>query len=75
MEKEAILYGNGFSKRENRPFFIAHKNSGREEPLLDHLHKTARLAEKFAGAFGAGEMGYLVGLAHDIGKYLSLIHI
>ena len=69
MEKEAILYGNGFSKRENRPFFIAHKNSGREEPLLDHLHKTARLAEKFAGAFGAGEMGYLVGLAHDIGKY------
>ena len=69
MEKETILYGNGFSTRGNRPFFIAHKSSDREEPLLDHLHKTARLAEKFAGAFGAGEMGYLVGLAHDIGKY------
>lgn len=69
MEKETILYGNGFSTRGNRPFFIAHKSSDREEPLLDHLHKTARLAEKFAGAFEAGEMGYLVGLAHDIGKY------
>ena len=71
MDNEKIPSGRGFSKGKNLPFFIAHKKSGREELLLDHLHKTARLSEKFAGAFGAGEMGFLAGLAHDIGKYSS----
>ncbi|QEH32074.1 DEAD/DEAH box helicase [Aquisphaera giovannonii] len=37
--------------------------------LEDHLLGTARLAEGFASAFGAGEWGRLAGLWHDLGKY------
>lgn len=61
--------GFRFSVEENGPLFVAHKNGDREEPLRSHLLKTAHLAKGFAGAFGAGELGYLMGLAHDIGKY------
>ena len=63
--------GKGFPNGENEPLFIAHKSEDgtREEKVLEHLHETARLAEHFAGAFEAGDLGYLTGLVHDIGKY------
>lgn len=49
---------------------IAHINDGGEEqPIKDHLLGTAELARQFADEFGCGEVGYLCGLMHDIGKY------
>ncbi|HWR43614.1 CRISPR-associated helicase Cas3' [Sporomusa sp.] len=37
--------------------------------LLDHLLIVAQLAEARAAKFGAGKLGRVVGLAHDLGKY------
>lgn len=37
--------------------------------LLDHLNAVAILAEEKASKFGAGKLGKIAGLAHDIGKY------
>ncbi|MBP3701319.1 MAG: CRISPR-associated helicase Cas3' [Lachnospiraceae bacterium] len=50
--------------------FYAHiSEDGRKQTVLQHLEGTARLASEFAGVFGEEEMGRLIGLAHDIGKY------
>jgi CRISPR-associated endonuclease/helicase Cas3 len=43
-------------------------DKGDWQPLVEHLEGVARLAEKFADAFGAGEWGRLAGLSHDAGK-------
>lgn len=37
--------------------------------LKDHLEEVGRLAEERAAKFGAGKLGRIVGLAHDLGKY------
>lgn len=37
--------------------------------LKNHLMDTAKAAETFAKRFGAGELGYVAGLLHDVGKY------
>ncbi|MFW6287522.1 MAG: CRISPR-associated helicase Cas3' [bacterium] len=37
--------------------------------LKEHLTQTAEIAEKFANKFNAGQLGYTVGILHDIGKY------
>lgn len=39
------------------------------QPLIEHLRGVSELAGHFADAFGEGEMGKLVGLYHDVGKY------
>jgi CRISPR-associated endonuclease/helicase Cas3 len=39
------------------------------EPLPDHLHAAAALAESFASVFGAAAWGRTLGLWHDLGKY------
>jgi CRISPR-associated endonuclease/helicase Cas3 len=39
------------------------------EPLEKHLTEVSRIAEEFAGAFGATVWGHLVGRWHDLGKY------
>ena len=44
-------------------------HGGRWQLLKDHLEGTAKLSQKFAVAFGAGDWGYLAGLWHDSGKY------
>ncbi|MDQ0157554.1 CRISPR-associated helicase Cas3' [Robertmurraya andreesenii] len=53
--------------------FYAHTKEGVPEeewqPLEEHLKNVSRLAGEFAGKFGNKEMGELIGLAHDIGKY------
>lgn len=36
--------------------------------LSAHLNNTSKLAESFAGKFGSGEWGKVLGLAHDVGK-------
>jgi len=49
---------------------IAHiDNNGHTHDLLEHLQKTAELAESFASSFGAGEWARIAGLWHDLGKY------
>ena len=37
--------------------------------LKEHLYEVARLAQERAAKFGAGKLGFIIGLAHDIGKY------
>jgi len=37
--------------------------------LKEHLDEVARLAEERADKFGAGKLGRVIGLLHDIGKY------
>ncbi len=37
--------------------------------LEDHLRDTARRAGEFASVWGAGEIAFLAGLWHDLGKY------
>ncbi len=39
------------------------------QPLKEHLDEVARLAEERAAKFGAGKLGRIIGLTHDIGKY------
>ena len=53
-----------------KDLFYAHiSEDGRKQTVLEHLEGTARLASEFAEVFGEAQLGQLVGLAHDIGKY------
>lgn len=38
------------------------------QPLDEHLKRCAALASKFASTFNSSDWGYILGLAHDIGK-------
>ena len=50
--------------------YLAHRTEdGRQQKLIDHLQGTARLAALFAQKFGAEELAWQIGMAHDIGKY------
>jgi CRISPR-associated endonuclease/helicase Cas3 len=55
--------------------FIAHRKGGDstgplvDQPLLEHLVNVAQTTSEFASEFGAGEVGYTIGLSHDLGKY------
>ncbi len=51
--------------------YFAHisEDGKREQTVFEHLKGTAELAAGFAEPFGAKELGYLAGMAHDIGKY------
>lgn len=50
--------------------YIAHKDeSGREQTVKEHLNNVAQLSSAFSDVFGEAEMGQLIGLYHDIGKY------
>ena len=49
---------------------VAHKSGdGRLQPLEEHLRNVAEYAKRFSEVFEAGEYAYVLGLAHDIGKY------
>lgn len=55
---------------------IAHTKDGKNysdddhsQSLLTHLINVSKYAEKFSECFNAGEIGSLLGLIHDIGKY------
>ena len=45
------------------------EKTGRAQLWRDHLTGVADLAGRFAAAFGEEEMGRLLGLYHDVGKY------
>jgi CRISPR-associated endonuclease/helicase Cas3 len=55
--------------------FFAHSIEGQGpdkwQPLATHLREVSRLASWRAEKFGAGRLGALVGLLHDLGKYAS----
>ncbi len=49
---------------------VAHiSEDNRQQSVWEHLNETAKLAEIFAGYFGAGEYGFCVGELHDAGKF------
>ncbi|MEC1720001.1 CRISPR-associated helicase Cas3' [Schinkia azotoformans] len=53
--------------------YYAHSKEGSPleewQSLKEHLTNVSELAGEFAGKFGNKEMGEIIGLAHDIGKY------
>ncbi|MCQ5128660.1 CRISPR-associated helicase Cas3' [Butyricicoccus faecihominis] len=50
--------------------YLAHRTEdGREQPLIAHLTATAQNSASFAAPFGAQQLAYQIGLAHDLGKY------
>lgn len=50
--------------------YYAHSTDTNEFQLLrDHLYGVAILCKRYSEAFGVGNLGYLAGLLHDIGKY------
>ena len=53
----------------NEIYYAHISEDGRKQTVLEHLEGTARLAAEFAEVFGEEQMGQLIGLAHDIGKY------
>jgi len=48
--------------------WLAHISGDRRQNVEEHLEAVAALSSRFASAFGSPDQGYLVGLAHDIGK-------
>ena len=51
--------------------YLGHRNAenNSEQKLNEHLQNVSKLAEKFASNFEEIEVGRIVGLYHDIGKY------
>lgn len=50
--------------------YFAHiSDDGRAQLLKDHLMETGKLAGSFAKSFNCEELGKLIGLGHDAGKY------
>lgn len=42
---------------------------GKRQDLIEHLQAVAQLTQAFTAAFDAGELGYYLGLWHDLGKF------
>ena len=51
--------------------FIAHrrKADGEIQPVMDHLLEVAQLSRQFTEKLGVPNLGELLGLLHDLGKY------
>lgn len=53
--------------------FFAHRREGEDrenwQPLIEHLRRTAEIARDFGADANVGELAYLAGLIHDLGKY------
>ena len=52
--------------------YIGHKSNdgvNREQALIEHLNGTSALCSEFARRFTMEEIGKLLGLYHDVGKY------
>ncbi len=54
-----------------QPVFIAHRREtdGEIQSVMDHLFEVARLTRQFAQKLGVPDLGELLGLLHDFGKY------
>lgn len=44
-------------------------DSGRWQPLVEHLENVAALASEFCGSVNAPDVGFWIGLWHDVGKF------
>lgn len=55
----------------NDDHFLAHisEDEQRFQTIKEHLEGTAVLAKRFASSFGAGDLAWLAGRVHDLGKY------
>ena len=42
--------------------------NGERQLFVDHLRNVAKLARNLASRFGGGDLAYLAGLWHDVGK-------
>ncbi len=66
------MYEGGYvaemDNKKQADSYLAHICGDRTQTVSDHLRGTSELSARFAEAFGAGEQGAFVGLAHDIGK-------
>ncbi len=51
--------------------YYAHSRNaqGRRQPLAEHLYGVAKDTKRFAKALSAADLGYLLGLWHDLGKF------
>ena len=52
--------------------YYAHKQGEDKKDwqlLKDHLTAVAKMSRVFAERYGTGEMGYMAGILHDVGKY------
>jgi len=58
----------GSYRMSSHPFIAHTREDGTEQLLIDHLLSTAVLARVKAEPWG-GELAYLCGLLHDVGKY------
>jgi CRISPR-associated endonuclease/helicase Cas3 len=68
----AELY-QGMETQAKQMVYYAHSRKGEDKSnwqlLIDHLIRTADLAEKFGTDAGVSELARIAGLMHDIGKY------
>ena len=61
--------GRNVEKREATAHAHTPNASGRWQPLNEHLENVAQLASQFGAAFGGDDVGFWLGLWHDLGKY------
>ena len=55
-------------------FFLAHlRPPGEGQFLKDHLLRVSAITSRLAAKVGMPRVGALIGLAHDLGKYLHLL--
>jgi CRISPR-associated endonuclease/helicase Cas3 len=54
-----------------RPIAHRRRDDNSTHDLEEHLRAAARLAGRFAEAWGAGEAAALAALWHDLGKYAA----
>lgn len=56
---------------ESNIVYIAHirEKDKKQQSLSEHLLGVAELSRKFASKIGLGDLGEILGLLHDIGKY------
>ena len=61
----------GIGSLDDQPPFVAHHRlkGNAWQPLLAHLTGVSAFAAKFAGKLDLQDMGELLGLLHDLGKY------
>jgi CRISPR-associated endonuclease/helicase Cas3 len=68
----ARMYGVG-DVTAPRTRFFAHRREGEDredwQPLIEHLQKTAEMARTFGEFANVGDLAYIAGLTHDLGKY------
>jgi CRISPR-associated endonuclease/helicase Cas3 len=76
LRKEAVRLAEVYGVSDTytlRPRYYAHRRDGENredwQPLIEHLRNTAEIAREFGKDANVGELAYIAGLIHDLGKY------